>query len=353
MTDLLYSSQKEAEEKGLTWNQVLNLNKDLELNGDGERLTQVLRNIIGNAIKFTETGSITTRFNGTVKNRRLLLFEAIIEDTGIGIDKHEQPNIFKNFYQIEAFCNRVRQGSGVGLSLAYLLVKQMGGQISVQSKPGKGSRFTLTIPMTLTRAHEHNQHHIQWGNRSAQVRATQNTGQYDAKSTVKSSTACHAHASTHSRVQHSSQTPLKLEGHVLIVEDNGVNQMILKGLLNKIGLTSDVAANGKVALEKLDTHDYQLVLMDCQMPVMDGLTASRFIRKRSDAHHEVPIIAITANVTEKDRHACLDSGMNAVLNKPIQANTLYPVMIQWLNNPAPLSTQHTLAQPSACNKQAR
>lgn len=327
LDSIITSAERDTKEKGLQWKQSIKCNLDLEVRGDGHRIAQVLKNLISNAIKFTDHGHVKVALDGAVKDKRLLLFKATIEDSGIGISKEDQQQIFQNFYQVEEFCNRHHHGSGVGLSLAYLLVKQMRGEISVQSIPGKGSRFEVVIPMPLTKASEHNLDQIRFNGKRTATRKATLTAVKDASLPQEQSSL----AANVGLAPKPEDDGLKLNGHVLIVEDNSVNQMILKGLVNKVGLTSEIASNGKLALDKLDQGTFNLVLMDCQMPVMDGFTCSKEIRQRHDQHRNIPIVAITANVTEEDRSACFAAGMNDFLNKPIKPDLLYPALTKWLN----------------------
>lgn len=335
--DLILHFAQVARRKGLEWNQNIDIDEALKINGDGSRLQQILRSLINNAIKFTETGTISLSIETSIENKRLMLFRATVEDTGIGIKEAEQVHIFNSFYQVEDFCNRNHQGSGVGLSLAYLLIKQMGGEISVQSTPKKGSRFEIFIPFPI--AKQTRRAHLEERNT---IQSHHERTQSPKKNTITVPSDTHLnevlssnnqYSETHSTIR--DRQPIKgikgLENaHVLIVEDNAVNQMVLKGLLTRAGITSQVAANGEIALKILNDSCFDTILMDCQMPILDGYATTRAIRRLASPSSATPIIAITANITEKDKDKCIKAGMNDFLTKPIQADILYSALLKWL-----------------------
>lgn len=345
ITDLLHGlttlASQEAHHKGLEWRQAIDLETDQMLNGDGKRIEQILRSLIHNAIKFTESGSISLSIRGPLENQRLMVFRAIVEDTGIGIGEAEQVHIFNSFYQVEDFCNRNHQGSGVGLSLAYLLVKQMGGEISVQSAPNKGSRFEIFIPLPLAKPNRRSTRATPGAiSLYSEEKTQRNPLATQPPSDQPTSSKNNTSGTTTSQIPGASANIFSTLGsfHVLIVEDNAVNQMVLKGLLTKVGITSEVAANGKIALHMLEHGDFDTILMDCQMPIMDGYSAAQAIRQLPSPQSELPIIAVTANITEKDKQKCFDVGMNDFLTKPIQANGLYSTLLKWFEkNPTPSS----------------
>jgi len=331
LSQLFNSAAEEARTKGLSWHQQINIDSSLSLNGDMARIIQILRNLIDNAIKFTPSGSVSITINSSIKSDRLFLFEATIEDTGIGIHQDEQQEIYNSFYQIEAFCKRRYQGSGVGLSLAYLLAKKMGGSIHLHSVPDCGSRFHIEIPLPLSTPLSRSivdAVPVQGRNITPFPQLKNTKPQPDSPDSKE------AHNNTVQPESPSSKTDpaaIQLDGHILIVEDNDVNQMILKKLLAKLGLSSEIAGNGAIALEKLKVGSFDVILMDCQMPVMDGPTATREIRAWTNEKSNIPIIAVTANITEKDRDLCLEVGMNDYITKPIHPNKLYPTLSKWLN----------------------
>ncbi len=265
------------------------------LRGDAQRLRQVLLNLVDNAIKFTAQGKVDIRVNwGTVKENHPVTVFFSVSDTGPGIAPDDRVRLFQPFEQLDQSDDRRHQGVGLGLALAWHLVKRMGGNgIQLESEPGEGCTFSLELPFDLAEASVTPQH-------SVQVAGDQ-----------------------------------PLSGlNILVVEDNKINQMVICRLLEKVGATTTVADNGWLAVDRLrevseDTYD--IILMDIQMPVMDGLTATRLIRNELQMSR-VPIIAVTAHALSADRTACLDAGMNAHLSKPIHAQTLISTVLENLAN---------------------
>jgi len=254
--------------------------------GDALRLRQVIINILGNAVKFTDppgTVTFTVEQTGMEADRRMLRF--IMKDTGIGMDKDYIPKLFEPFSQEDATTTNRYGGSGLGMSITKNMVDLMGGSISVESEKGRGSTFTVDIPLQV-----------------AQIAA--DPGKTDQE----------------------EPDVLVTGKHVLIAEDMEMNAEILTDLLDVEGFTSEWAENGQKALEMFEQNEaghFDAILMDMRMPVMDGLTATREIRKlsRPDAA-TIPIIALTANAFEEDVQQCLQAGMNAHLSKPVEIELL-------------------------------
>ena len=254
--------------------------------GDKHRIQQVLLNLIGNAIKFTSQGYIELNilFNKTDDNCFDFCFQ--VADTGIGIDEEGQKTLFESFTQADTSTTREYGGSGLGLAISNHLAGLMGGSISVESMLGKGSVFTFNIPMQIT---------------------------------------------TEDRLEQTSDIiqNLVFKGKVLLVEDNQVNQKVAGAMLTNMGLGITVAENGQRALEMFENGNFDIVLMDCQMPVMDGFTATRKIRML-DKGKDIPILALTANVLPDDIARCTDAGMNDCLHKPIETQALQQGLKKWL-----------------------
>jgi PAS domain S-box-containing protein len=282
---------RSAEAKGLRLViDVPNSLATMHLSGDILRLEQILINLAGNAIKFTETGLVTVRAALTREDADAvwLLFE--VEDTGIGIYPQDQRRLFATFEQADSSMTRKYGGSGLGLAISKRLVAMMGGDIGVDSEPGKGSRFWFSVKL---------------------AKATMSSAQtilLDAEQTLK---------------QHHAGK------HVLIAEDEPVNQEVMCSLLEEAGLQVDVASDGTEAVEKFGTGGYALILMDMQMPRLNGLEATRQIRLMPGGEG-LPIIAVTANAFTDDRQRCLDVGMNDFLAKPVDPALLYATLLQWL-----------------------
>lgn len=250
--------------------------------GDPYRLHQVLYNLIGNAFKFTDEGEITIKVS-CQKNHddNTLTFNFTVSDTGIGIAPEHRQYIFDQFYQVNQFNSNIR-GTGLGLSITQRLVEFMGGTISVESSIGVGSVFTVKLPFTVT-------DEIQKGLLPA----------------------LGGESGIHTDTSHTL--------HILLAEDNRINQMICEQLLVKLGCVVDVVETGRIALEKVtDNKPYDAIFMDCNMPDMDGFLATAAIREveKNAGRSETPIIALTAHVEEEVKRKCLESGMNDFLSKP-------------------------------------
>ena len=243
---------------------------------DGARLAQVLLNLAGNAVKFTDTGSVrvAARVTRRAAGRAVLRFS--VEDTGIGIPVDQQARVFEKFTQLNGAANRRSGGTGLGLSISARLVDLMGGRLSVTSEPGRGSTFVIELELDCT----------------------------DAPAAAGPSPAA------------PREVPAPAPGvRVLLVEDNPVNQEFALAVLRSIACTTTVVGDGEKAVEHVRRHSTDLILMDCQMPVMDGYEATRCIRAMGV---RAPIVALTANAMDVDRQRCVAAGMDDVLVKPIQ-----------------------------------
>ncbi|HEX7809009.1 MAG TPA: PAS domain S-box protein, partial [Thermoanaerobaculia bacterium] len=263
------------------------------LRGDAGRVRQVLMNLIANAVKFTAAGSVTV--NVTRESETSLRFA--VSDTGIGIPLEAQSRLFAPFVQADSSTTRRFGGTGLGLAISHRLVELMHGEIGVDSTPGAGSTFWFT--------------------------ARFESAQEIPMSTVDSGAP---------RLVESSRIPVAAtrtrRGRILVAEDNAVNQKVAMRLLEKLGYRADVVANGLEAIDALHRVPYDLVLMDCHMPEMDGYAATRMIRVRETKH--IPIIALTASVMAEDRERCVQSGMDDVLTKPVREGELAAVLDKWM-----------------------
>ncbi|MBA3002286.1 MAG: response regulator, partial [Desulfurivibrio sp.] len=212
-------------------------------------------------------------------------------DSGIGISPEKQKDLFQSFTQADGSTTRKYGGTGLGLAIVRQLVLMMGGKIGVESEPGKGSTFWCELDFPVATA--------------------------SARAEKKKDKAIQSEGS--------------LVGHVLLVEDNKVNQMVANKMLAGMGLTVDTAENGEKALATLAEKHYDLVFMDCQMPVLDGYEATRAYRSREiQGEKRLPIIAMTANAMEGDRQKCLDAGMDDYLAKPVKKELLRKLLGEWL-----------------------
>jgi signal transduction histidine kinase/ActR/RegA family two-component response regulator len=250
--------------------------------GDATRLTQILVNLIGNAVKFTEKGFVLVRVYTIKMNEDRIELGCSVCDTGIGISKDKIEGIFDRFHQAEDSTTRNYGGTGLGLSIVKDLLLLLKGSIEVESAPGKGTAFHFSIPYV-----------------------------------VSSSQVNHAEPASHFKLDSYPSGAITL----LVVDDNQMNQNLMRYLLKGWNLSFDIAGNGKQALDLLNEKKYDMVLMDIQMPGMDGYATTQRIRK--DLNLDVPIIAMTAHALAGEREKCLSFGMNDYLPKPINERQLY------------------------------
>jgi len=266
--------------------------------GDSARLRQVLLNLTGNAVKFTETGSIKVTASRLLHGDQPWL-RVMVKDTGIGIPEAVQPRLFTMFSQADSSTSRRYGGSGLGLAISKRIVDRMGGTIDLESREGEGSSFWFEVP--LTRAEE--RHTISTappGSRQAPVRPAPPEPSA-ARSALR----------------------------ILVVEDNVINQQVTLGMLGALGCRGDLAKDGAEAVEMVRGGDYSLVLMDYQMPVMDGISATKAIRGLPGPSSKVAIIALTASAMIGDREQCLAAGMDDYLDKPIDRVRLTAMLDRW------------------------
>src|SRR5690554_5421356 len=250
--------------------------------GDPTRTRQIINNLLGNAIKFTDTGSVKVRTSWTGGSLRI---EVI--DTGIGMSEQGLKSIFSPFSQADTGTTRLYGGTGLGLTLCRQLVEHMHGRILVDSSKGAGTHFTVILPMAVAEADTRPQ-------------------------------------APEAITEQASDRPLS----ILLVEDNRVNQLVASGLLKKLGHRVDLAENGERALAALESRRYDIILMDCQMPVMDGFEATRAIRQNPE-WADLPVIAVTANALQGDREHCLASGMSDYVTKPYRRDELRAIISRW------------------------
>ena len=253
--------------------------------GDITRLRQVLLNFAGNAVKFTETGSISIGGELLNSDEKTMTCRFTVRDTGIGISPQDTSRLFNAFEQLDSSTTRRFGGTGLGLAIARHLAKLMGGEVGVESTPGVGSCFWITARLGMNTAD------------AAPLAEHTHTGQ--------------------------------MKGRVLVVEDERINRDIAVELLSSVGLDVVTAENGALAVDLYKQSDFDLILMDIQMPILNGLDASRQIRALEKGA-SVPIVALTANAFEADRERCIDAGMNDFLAKPVYPDTLYTVLARYL-----------------------
>jgi len=281
----------------------VHVDKDLPgwLEGDAARIRQVLINLLSNAVKFTPKGGVTVHASGKPSGAGRSLIRVEVTDTGIGIDAETLARLFQPFTQADNSTARKYGGTGLGLTISSQLIEKMGGTISAQSVPGKGSTFAFELELPLADEHDH------------AVRAPvkfEPLGERDAAGKL------------------SESAPL-----VLIAEDSPVNQMLAARLLDRCGYRSEIVADGNEALDAIAHTAYAAILMDCQMPGLDGYDATRAIRSRETPSAHIPIIATTAHSMSGDREKCLAAGMDDYISKPIRAAALSDALTKLIGAP--------------------
>jgi PAS domain S-box-containing protein len=252
--------------------------------GDPVRLHQIVLNLLSNAVKFTNAGEIEVSVQLLSENEDSVIIEFAVTDTGIGIAKEKMDHIFENFQQASSETARLYGGTGLGLAIAKKLVETQGGMITVKSKPKAGSTFSFVLPFQKTKD-------------DAPLEA-----------------------------EIIEMDPVIKNIKVLVVEDIELNQLLMKTLLDDFGFEHDIAENGKIAIEKLQKKPYDVILMDLQMPEMNGFEATGYIRNQMNS--KIPIIALTADVTTVDLDKCRAVGMNDYISKPVDERVLYGKIIE-------------------------
>lgn len=257
--------------------------------GDPVRLRQILVNIIGNAIKFTHLGSVTVTSSFKQKDHKFISVEFIIEDTGIGFPMEVKDKIFDPFVQEDDSVTRKFGGTGLGLPICRSLINIHNGNIEVNSVVGQGTKFIITLPYPLAQ--------------------TNQSVEYKKNVSIKDITA-----------------------KVLVAEDNLTNQKLLKMQLQNLNYDVHVVENGQQAVEEYFENDYDIIIMDCQMPIMDGFCATLIIRQQEELfNRHIPIIALTASALKEDKDKCIECGMDDYITKPLKIETLHKTLQQWLS----------------------
>ena len=296
----------QAKEKGLELRKVIHPDADKILIGDPVRLNQILINLISNALKFTHMGSIRIHVSIEKREKTKSYVKFVVTDTGIGVPKEKLSTIFESFGQADASVTRKYGGTGLGLTIVKQLVKLQHGSISVKSKEDEGSSFIVIIPYEIGKPDDI------------------------------------ADTSAQAKKSDSYRDSLK-NLSVLLVEDNDINRLYASSILKSLECKLETAENGYVAIEKLKSGLFHVVLMDVQMPVMDGFEATKAIRSWDPPKSQIPIIALTANATRNDIEKCLAAGMNDCIAKPFTPEDLFRILIKHGSHEAPVTTPEVAA----------
>ncbi|MFI3180762.1 MAG: ATP-binding protein, partial [Methylococcales bacterium] len=290
---LLNTLKQQATEKNIGFEIVLPSETPCYFKGDSVRLGQILLNLASNAVKFTHHGSVTITISSNIINQDEIALYFAIQDTGIGLTIEQSENLFQPFTQADTSITRQYGGTGLGLVICKQLVELMGGDINFVSEPGTGSTFTLNVTLPIA---------------NAPIQVT--------KSNERQIILLPENENHNAR-------------RILLVEDNEINQQVAMEILTSIGLDVKIANNGEEGLTLALTESFDLIFMDIQMPIMDGLTATKLIRQEERLKH-IPIIAMTAHALKGDKEKSLAAGMNDHLTKPILLEKLIEVINQWL-----------------------
>ncbi len=294
-----------ASKKGLALMIELPVGGSLRLRGDALRLRQVIANLLNNAIKFTDAGEIVVSLRVLSGDANGVTLELKVRDTGIGIAPEAQARIFEHFAQADGSTSRRFGGTGLGLTICRQLIEMMGGRIDVESAPGQGACFTVSLTLGLAESPD-----VQVGGGSDRSTRRQ----------------------VAPPVPDGEPPVARLRGKVLLAEDNESNQIVARTHLERFGLQVLLVGNGQQALELLGSERFDLVLMDCQMPVVDGFAACAELRdrERRGGMPRVPVVALTANAMRDDRARCMAAGMDDYLAKPYRGDEMLAVLERWL-----------------------
>ncbi|MGZ4057076.1 MAG: ATP-binding protein [Bacteroidia bacterium] len=289
LSAMLHLFEPKIQEKNLELVKIYDKNIPEVLIGDPVRLHQIILNLVSNAVKFTSKGKITVSVNVLTEDPDSVTLEFAVSDTGIGISEEKIETVFEVFQQASSGTSRLYGGTGLGLAIVKQLVEPQGGSINVKSKLEEGTTFSFILSFQKT-----------------ERKALTDLDSVKLDPDIKNI-------------------------RVLVVEDIALNQLLMKTILNEFGFEFDVAANGKIAIEKIQNNTYDLILMDLQMPEMNGFEATEYIRNKMNS--KIPIIALTADVTTVDLAKCRSVGMNDYLSKPVDDRLLYNKIVEFVKNP--------------------
>ncbi len=292
VSDIVVLHSLKSEQQGVLLVQQVDDTLPATLLGDPTRIRQIIVNLVSNALKFTREGDVKVGVDVIKQDAERVNLKVTVSDTGIGIPQASLDTLFNAFTQADGSTTRKYGGTGLGLAIVSQLVEMMGGSLGVESEEGKGSVFWFVASFQCT-----------------------DKVAVNVKQAV------------------SNEQVLQLNANILLVEDNPINQMVASKMLQKIGLKAVLANNGVEALDILQQQPFDLVLMDCQMPEMDGFDATREIRKlqiKTKQNQPLPVVAMTANVMSGDKERCLEVGMDDYIGKPVQRDRLESVLKKWL-----------------------
>lgn len=331
LTELVHFFRLGVEEKGLDLLVQVNPDVDELINADAGRLRQVLVNLLGNALKFTESGSISIRVMACEisTGEKGLRFE--VEDTGAGIKPEVQPQLFQNFTQADSSITRQFGGTGLGLAICKRLLKLMGGEIGLYSQYGEGSCFWFQIPLEqiseLDEDIEIRSIGKEW---LLQIPAGSKPSLVNNEIGFKRDKLNSVNRDRSLEKSKSNLASNETNRSILVAEDNHINRKLVLNFLKKLGYEADTAEDGKEAVYQVQQKEYHLILMDIQMPNLDGLQATEQIRVMSEPLCNTPIIALTANAMAEDRLRCEKAGMNDFITKPIDLDLLASKIQNWI-----------------------
>ena len=295
-----------AKEKDLEVSKEITENTPLLLRGDSKRIRQIFTNLLGNSVKFTEVGGVKVIVDAKMLEDNKCEIKASVEDTGIGIPSDKLRFLFKPFSQVKSSQTKEHGGTGLGLVISKEFINMMGGDVWIESGYGKGTKVTFTIQLTIQKQQQYYKAKQQDLNKKYEIQV-EKTSPVDSeeKSPPKDDIKI-----------------LRSKHKILLAEDNKINQKVAVRILNDAGYSCDTAINGLEALSAVQEKDYSLILMDVQMPEMDGFTATTEIRKLGGKVGSIPIVAITAHALMGDKEKCLSIGMDDYITKPIVAESL-------------------------------
>jgi signal transduction histidine kinase/CheY-like chemotaxis protein len=300
--DVLSLYRAQASQKSLELSLEYDTNLAKVFIGDSIRLNQVLLNLTNNAIKFTEQGAVTIQIKGTTFTATHSGLEIKVKDSGIGILPDDLETLFDSFKQADESTTRKYGGTGLGLAICKQIINLMGGSISAQSEPQVGSTFIVSLNLKRD-ANDHQEESV--------VHEDDDKDKGEGEELT---------------------TKTKLFGHVLVVDDSDINRIIVQYMLEGFGLTVATAENGQQALDQIQLQHFAMILMDCEMPIMDGYQASRTIRSIQSPEARTPIVALTANAYEENRKKCEAAGMDDFLSKPIMEDALLDILKKWMKH---------------------